>query len=202
MTSPEPRHAEGPTAGTTPIAAALPDGTRIDTAATVPLTDLIGTQRDAFLPSPDRDPAWIAGWHAAVDHITATLAAHSAATATNPTDRVGNRRETATQPELGARVEWGVEVTWVDPARAGALGPTSQYGPFTSIRQVESFVDQQRIDEEIAATRVLARAAAYTDWAPLTESEPTTREDRAARKERLFEKLMAERDLRAAHEAP
>lgn len=31
-------------------------------------------QFDAFLSSPNLDPAWIAGWHSAVKHVTATLA--------------------------------------------------------------------------------------------------------------------------------
>lgn len=31
-------------------------------------------QFDAFLPSPGLDPAWIAGWHSAVKHVTAVLA--------------------------------------------------------------------------------------------------------------------------------
>lgn len=41
-----------------------------------PLTpsDLVAQQREAFLPSPGLDPAWIAGWHAAIDHATAVLA--------------------------------------------------------------------------------------------------------------------------------
>jgi hypothetical protein len=31
-------------------------------------------QREAFLPSDTLDPAWIAGWHAAVDHVAAHIA--------------------------------------------------------------------------------------------------------------------------------
>lgn len=30
-------------------------------------------QREAFLPSDTLDPAWIAGWHAAVDHVAAHI---------------------------------------------------------------------------------------------------------------------------------
>lgn len=32
-------------------------------------------QRDAFLPSPSLDPAWVAGWHAATDHVAHHIAA-------------------------------------------------------------------------------------------------------------------------------
>jgi hypothetical protein len=31
---------------------------------------IIPAQREAFLDSPSLDPAWIAGWHAAIDHAT------------------------------------------------------------------------------------------------------------------------------------
>jgi len=37
------------------------------------------SQRDAFLSSPTLDPAWIAGWHSATDHI-----AHHITAATTP----------------------------------------------------------------------------------------------------------------------
>ena len=30
--------------------------------------ELITQQREAFLSSPGLDPAWVAGWHAAIDH--------------------------------------------------------------------------------------------------------------------------------------
>lgn len=40
---------------------------------------LVAARREAFLPSPDLDPAWVAGWHAAIDdvlhHLTATAGA-------------------------------------------------------------------------------------------------------------------------------
>lgn len=35
--------------------------------------DLVAEQREAFLTSDNLDPAWIAGWHAAIDHTEAHL---------------------------------------------------------------------------------------------------------------------------------
>lgn len=34
----------------------------------------IRAEREGFLPSPGLDPVWIAGWHAATDHIAARIA--------------------------------------------------------------------------------------------------------------------------------
>lgn len=39
---------------------------------------------DAFLPSPQLDPAWIAGWHSAVKHVAAVLAKQGCRTAVVP----------------------------------------------------------------------------------------------------------------------
>lgn len=35
--------------------------------------DTVKQQREAFLSSPNLDRAWIAGWHAAIDHTTHKL---------------------------------------------------------------------------------------------------------------------------------
>ncbi|AIY15824.1 hypothetical protein GUY44_07525 [Pimelobacter simplex] len=40
------------------------------TAALDDVETVVAAQRDAFLPSPNLDPAWIAGWHSAVDHVS------------------------------------------------------------------------------------------------------------------------------------
>jgi len=39
------------------------------TAALDEIEKRIEGQRDGFLSSPNLDPAWIAGWHSAVDHV-------------------------------------------------------------------------------------------------------------------------------------
>lgn len=48
--------------------------------------ELITQQRDAFLDSPNLDPAWIAGWHAAIDHTES--AARAASHQPMPDERV------------------------------------------------------------------------------------------------------------------
>lgn len=87
------------------------------------------------------------------------------------------------------QIEWAVEVTWADWKRAGARGPTSQYGPFTTPESRDAFVDIQRRDREIAATRVLSRFAAYSPWAGPTEADATSEEDRSARLERYYAEM-------------
>ena len=47
---------------------------RILAAREQALRDEIAGERDAYLDSPALDPAWIAGWHSAVDHIAARIA--------------------------------------------------------------------------------------------------------------------------------
>lgn len=61
-------------------------------------------------------------------------------------------------------IEHAVEVTWVDPAKAGAKGKTSQYDPFTDPEHLRRFHRDMRSDIAVASTRVLTRVAAYTDW--------------------------------------
>jgi hypothetical protein len=75
------------------------------------------------------------------------------------------------------RTEWAIEVTWLDWKKAGAKGPTSQFGPFETEEQCDSFLVQYRRDRDIAATRVLTRRVAYTEW---EGGEPiaTTKEER------------------------
>lgn len=90
-------------------------------------------------------------------------------------------------PALGEpQREWAVEVTWVDWKRSGAKGPTSQYGAFKTEAGRYRFLDVQRRDREVAATRVMSRMAAYTQWGPETEPEPTSEEDREARLDRFY----------------
>lgn len=45
---------------------------------------LVEAQFDAFLSSPNLDPAWIAGWHAAINHATRTLTRDAETLAQNP----------------------------------------------------------------------------------------------------------------------
>lgn len=40
--------------------------------------EAVPAQRDAFLDSPNLDPVWVAGWHAAIDHVTHILTADAA----------------------------------------------------------------------------------------------------------------------------
>ncbi|MBT1542461.1 hypothetical protein KK103_11865 [Curtobacterium flaccumfaciens pv. flaccumfaciens] len=40
--------------------------------------EAVPAQREAFLDSPNLDPVWVAGWHAAIDHVTHSLAAGTA----------------------------------------------------------------------------------------------------------------------------
>jgi hypothetical protein len=84
--------------------------------------------------------------------------------------------------------EWAVEVTWVDYVKAGAKGPTSQFGPFDDRDDRDRFLKMQRRDRDIAATRVLSRIATYTDWEGVPDAEPTTVEER----ERLLMEWHAE----------
>lgn len=74
--------------------------------------------------------------------------------------------------------EWAVEVTWRDWQKAGAHGPTSQYGPFDNPGQRDSFLEQQRRDRDVTATRVLTRQATYTPWEQESDQGPTTEEER------------------------
>lgn len=76
------------------------------------------------------------------------------------------------------RVEWAVEVTWRDWRKAGAKGPTSQYGPFETPEGRDAFVRMQRRDRDVAATRVLTRLAAYSPWDGPTAPEATSEEER------------------------
>lgn len=99
-----------------------------------------------------------------------------------PTDR-------APMPE--PQVEWAVEVTWLDWKRAGAKGPTSQFGPFETEESRDRFIDTQRRDRDIAGTRILSRLAAYTPWEGPEEVEATTEEDRNERLDRLHAEMFA-----------
>ena len=45
---------------------------------------VVAMEYEGYLHSPRLDPAWIAGWHAAINHAVRTLAKHS-----NPTGRTG-----------------------------------------------------------------------------------------------------------------
>lgn len=84
--------------------------------------------------------------------------------------------------------EWAVEVTWVDHVKAGAKGPTSQYGPFDNQEHRDRFLKEQRRDRAVAATRVLTRVATYTEWEGVPDANPTTEEER----ERLLMELYEE----------
>lgn len=46
----------------------------ITTAVSTAASAIALEQFDAFLDSPGLDPAWIAGWHSAIKHVTAVLA--------------------------------------------------------------------------------------------------------------------------------
>lgn len=92
-----------------------------------------------------------------------------------------------TEPVSEPRTEWAVEVTWRDWKAAGAKGPTSQYGPFETEAHRDNFLDMQRRDRDITATRVLSRHAAYSPWVGPSEAEPTTEEEREARLRRWYE---------------
>lgn len=87
------------------------------------------------------------------------------------------------------RTEWAVEVTWLNWKKAGAKGPTSQYGPFETEEHRDRFLDQQRRDREVTATRVLTRRAAYTPWTASGAAEPTTEEEREALLAALYEQI-------------
>lgn len=76
--------------------------------------------------------------------------------------------------------EWAVEVTWVDAKKAGAQGPTSQYGPFETEAHRDKFLTEMRRDRAISATRVLTREASYTPWEPTGEASPISDEERDA----------------------
>lgn len=85
--------------------------------------------------------------------------------------------------------EWAVEVTWRDWKKAGAKGPTSQFGPFSTPESRDAFLDQQRRDRDIAATRVLTRRAAYTPWDSTDQPEPTSEADRDLRLARYYDRM-------------
>lgn len=82
--------------------------------------------------------------------------------------------------DFDARDEWAVEVTWRDWKKAGAKGPTSQYGPFDTPEWRDRFLGQQRRDRDVTATRVLKRRAHYTPWVGPDAPEPTTEKEREA----------------------
>lgn len=85
-------------------------------------------------------------------------------------------------------VEWAVEITWVDPEKSGAKGPTSQYGEFEDQEHLASYLRTCRQDRAIAATRIMRRRAGYTPWEPTEEPQPTSEEER----ERLYREFMEE----------
>lgn len=101
--------------------------------------------------------------------------------------------ENARLPE--PHVEWAVEVTWRDWKKAGAKGPTSQYGPFDKREAADRFLDQQRRDRDVAATRVFERLAAYTVWDSIEEPEPTSEADRNLRLARYYDRMADEMGL-------
>lgn len=84
------------------------------------------------------------------------------------------------------RVEWAVEVTWRDWKKAGAKGPTSQFGPFEDEGARDRFIDVQRRDRDVAATCVFTRWAAFTVWDSTEEPEPTSEADRNLRLARFY----------------
>lgn len=92
-----------------------------------------------------------------------------------------------TVPEWGT--EWAVEVTWQDWEKAGAKGPTSQYGPFENPEHRDRFLEEQRRDREVAATRVLTRHAAYTPWTGPDAVDPTSAEEREALLIQQYERM-------------
>jgi hypothetical protein len=96
-----------------------------------------------------------------------------------------------TEPDW--RTEWAVEVTWRDWEKAGAKGPTSQFGPFDTPAQRDSFLEMQRRDRDIAATRVLTRRAAYTPWDGPDTPTPTSEEERESLLELYYEHMMERR---------
>lgn len=96
-----------------------------------------------------------------------------------------------TAPDTAAqwRTEWAVEVTWRDWRKAGAKGPTSQFGPFEERPPVDRFLEIQRRDRDVAATRVLTRQAAYTPWAGPENADPTSEEERDALLQAFYEQM-------------
>jgi hypothetical protein len=97
---------------------------------------------------------------------------------------------TGTTPLGDPQVEWAVEVTWRDWKKAGAKGPTSQYGPFETEEHRDSFLNSQRRDRAITATRVLTRLAAYTPWDPSGEANPTSQEERLRMHEQFLREVI------------
>lgn len=89
----------------------------------------------------------------------------------------------------GPRTEWAVEVTWRDWQRAGAKGPTSQYGPFENEDHLNRFLAEQRRDRDVAATRVLTRLAAYTAWTGPSQVLPTSEEERQVLLTQAYESM-------------
>lgn len=104
---------------------------------------------------------------------------------------MGARSEATEVPipkvETEWHTEWAVEITWKDWKKAGAHGPTSQYASFDTKEACDTFVDMQRRDPDVAATRVLSRRAAYTAWEG-PEPDPTTEADREARLRDYYER--------------
>lgn len=89
-------------------------------------------------------------------------------------------RQAAATWNYEPRMEWAVEVTWLDWEKAGAKGPTSQYGPFETEEHRDRFLAEQRRDREVAATRVLTRFATYTPWDGPVDACPTSEREREA----------------------
>ena len=95
--------------------------------------------------------------------------------------------------QASEHTEWAVEVTWRDWRKAGAKGPTSQFGPFSTQEQRDSFLEMQRRDRDITATRVLERRAAYTDWTGPDTPTQTSEEEREALLNAYYESMMKRR---------
>lgn len=97
------------------------------------------------------------------------------------------------------RTEWAVEVTWRDWKKAGAKGPTSQYGAFETEGHRDRFLASQRKDRDVTATRVLTRRAAYTPWVGPETSEQTTEAEREALLAAEYERIIGRLVPRSAH---
>ena len=89
-------------------------------------------------------------------------------------------QQTASEWNFGPRTEWAVEVTWLDWEKAGAKGPTTQYGPFETEQHRDRFLAEQRRDRDVSATRVLTRTATYTPWDGPETACATSEQEREA----------------------
>lgn len=96
-----------------------------------------------------------------------------------------------TNESYSPRTEWLVEVTWRDWKKAGAKGPTSEYGPMETEEQRDSFLDWMRRDRDIVATRVLERRAYYTPWTGPEEVSVVTDEEREARLAEYHQRILS-----------